>query len=114
MTYIYDAFAFFSGVLGYIYDFLMYIPTLLIDIFSYCWYFIIKIYLFIGNLAVELAYKTVRLVLNDYQVYELLNHAFNMMPDNLRYASYQLGIVDAIRVLIDALGAAFVLRVMGW
>lgn len=114
MSYIYEAFAFLSGVLSSIFDFILYIPYFILDIFAYLFYLGIKIYLFTASLFVELSYRVVRMLFENYEVYELLNSAFNMLPPNLRAASHEFGIVEGVRIVIDALGASFVLRAMGW
>ncbi|MCX8826175.1 hypothetical protein [Vibrio parahaemolyticus] len=54
------------------------------------------------------------MILTDYEVYTVLNAAFNNLAPDLRHAAYQLGVVDAIRIVIDGLATAFVLRIMGW
>ena len=63
---------------------------------------------------VEIAYEIASMILADYEVYTVLNAAFNNLSPDLRYSAYQLGIVDAIRIVIDGLATAFVLRIMGW
>ncbi len=36
------------------------------------------------------------------------------LPSSLRSACYQFGIVDSVRIIVDAYATAFVLRIMGW
>lgn len=114
MEFIYAAFQYIANVFGSIYDFFVSIPDLIVEVFAYAWYWLIKLYLWVNKLMLEMAYQTASMLLADYEVYTLLNSAFNNLPPDLRHSAYQLGVVDAIRIVIDALATAFVLRIMGW
>lgn len=114
MQFIMDALQWISDSFGNILDFIKGIPAFIIEIFVY-----IKAWLFIKELEfqiwlIEISYEAARNILQDYEVYNVLNSAFNQLPDDLRYISYQLGIVDAVRITIDAMATAFVLRIIGW
>lgn len=63
---------------------------------------------------VEMAYSVASMLLSEYEVYTVLNVMFNKLSPDLRNAAFQLGVVDAIRIVIDAMATAFVLRIMGW
>ncbi|HHP0481482.1 TPA: hypothetical protein ACRZ2J_003262 [Vibrio campbellii] len=114
MEFIFDAFQFIANVFGAILDFFTSIPTLILEVFTYSWYWLIKLYLHIQISMVEVAYEIASMILADYEVYTVLNAAFNNLAPDLRHAAYQLGVVDAIRIVIDGLATAFVLRIMGW
>jgi ABC-type phosphate transport system permease subunit len=114
MEFIYAAFQYIANVFGSIYDFFVSIPDLIIEVFAYAWYWLIKLYLSIKISMVHMAYQVASMLLTDYEVYTVLNSAFNNLPPDLRHSAYQLGVVDAIRIVIDALATAFVLRIMGW
>lgn len=114
MEFIYDALQYVVDILSFIKDFFYSIPDLLMDIFTYIWYLGIKFYLSIKISMVEMAYSIASMLLTNYEVYTVLNSLFNNMSPDLRNACYQLGVVEAIRIVIDALATAFVLRIMGW
>ncbi|EGR3323091.1 hypothetical protein DMJ26_11075 [Vibrio parahaemolyticus] len=114
MDFIYEAFQYIANVFGSISDFFMSIPDLILEVFTYAWYWGIKLYLSIKISMVEMAYEIASMILTDYEVYTVLNAAFNNLAPDLRHAAYQLGVVDAIRIVIDGLATAFVFRIMGW
>lgn len=114
MEFIYMALQYISNIFGSIGDFITGIPDLINEVFAYGWYWAIKIWLYFKIQSIDIAYRVAQMFLSDYEVYTVLNGAFNALPDNMRAASYGLGIVDAIRIVIDALATALVLRVMGW
>lgn len=114
MDFIYDALNYLSTVGHDVSDFFAGIPTFIVDMFAYIWFWAIKFYLSFKIGMVELAYSVAGMLLQDYEVYTVLNAAFNNLSPNLRAACYQLGIVEAIRIVIDAMATAFVLRIMGW
>lgn len=114
MEFIYSALQYIANVFGSIADFFSTIPNLILETFSYAWFWAIKFYISFKIQMVELAYSVAVLVLKDYEVYTVLNAAFNNLPSDLRFAAYRFGIVDAVRIIIDAFTTAFVLRMMGW
>ncbi|MEZ8504624.1 hypothetical protein AB6D08_25470 [Vibrio splendidus] len=114
MEYFYSALDYIVTVFGSIYDFFATIPDLFIDLFTYGWFLSIKLYIYLKIEMLEMAYNVASLLLSEYEVYTVLNMAFNMLPTDLRYACYEFGIVDSIRIVVDAFATAFVLRIMGW
>lgn len=114
MDFIYSAFQYVANVFGSISDFISTIPDLIVEIFSYAWFWAIKFYITFKIQMIELAYSVAIMVLKDYEVYTVLNAAFNSLPSDLRFAAYNFGVVDAVRIVIDAFTTAFVLRMMGW
>lgn len=97
-----------------IYDFFSTLPDLIFDVFSYAWFWCIKLYISLKIQMLEMAYSVASLLLSEYEVYTVLNMAFNKLPSDLRYACYAFGVVDAVRIVVDAFATAFVLRIMGW
>lgn len=114
MEFIYSALQFFADIGGLISDFFSAIPDIIKEIFTYAWYWSIKIWLYFKITGIELAYSVAEMFLSEYEVYAVLNAAFNALPSDLRGASYALGIVDAVRIIVDAMATALVLRIMGW
>lgn len=114
MEFIYSALQYIANVFGSISDFFSTIPNLILEAFSYAWFWAIKFYISFKIQMIELAYSVAVLVLQDYEVYTVLNAAFNALPSDLRFAAYRFGVVDAVRIIIDAFTTAFVLRMMGW
>lgn len=114
MEYFYSALDYIVSVFGSIYDFFASIPDLILQAFSYAWFWFIKLYISIKIQMLEMAYNVASLLLSEYEVYTVLNMAFNKLPSDLRYACYQFGIVDSVRIVVDAFATAFVLRIMGW
>lgn len=102
-----------TGFVG-ITDFVSGIPEFILDIFAYAYFWCIKLWISTQIFTIELAYEVAQLILEDYEVYTLLNAAFNSMSDDVRGIAYALGIVEAIRIFIDACATAMVLRIMGW
>lgn len=114
MEYFYDALDFIVTAFGSIYDFFASIPDLILEAFTYAWFWAIKLYIYLKIQMLELAYNVASLLLSEYEVYTVLNMAFNKLPADLRFACYRLGVVDAVRIIVDAFATAFVLRIMGW
>ncbi|MEZ9739853.1 hypothetical protein AB4283_20005 [Vibrio splendidus] len=114
MEYFYSALDYIVSVFGSIYDFFATIPDLFLDAFTYAWFWFIKLYIYLKIQMLEMAYNVASLLLSEYEVYTVLNMAFNKLPSDLRFACYQFGIVDSVRIVVDAFATAFVLRIMGW
>ena len=114
MDFLYETLSYLSSVFGSIKDFLYSIPDFVLSGFTYAWYFLIKLYISIKISMVEMAYSVASMLLSEYEVYTVLNAMFNKLSPDLRSAAHQLGVVDAIRIVIDAMATAFVLRIMGW
>ncbi|WPC72556.1 DUF2523 family protein [Vibrio porteresiae] len=114
MEYIYDALNYLADAFYYIKEFFASIPAFFMDAMTYCYYLAFKFYLYIKIQTVMMAYDVAQMLLGDYEVYTVLSNVFNAMPDSIRYAAYQLGVVQAVRIVIDAFATAFVLRLMGW
>lgn len=114
MDFIYEAFQFLANSISEILDFFSSIPLFIRDCFNYAFFWFIKLYISTQIFGVELAKDIASLLLSDYEVYTILNSAFNGLPSNLRSACYQFGIVDSVRIIVDAYATAFVLRIMGW
>ena len=114
MEYFYGALDYIVSVFGSIYDFFATIPDLFLDVFTYAWFWFIKLYIYLKIQMLEMAYNVASLLLSEYEVYTVLNMAFNKLPSDLRFACYQFGIVDSVRIVVDAFATAFVLRIMGW
>ncbi|MDC5706398.1 hypothetical protein OPW36_21010 [Vibrio europaeus] len=114
MDYIYQVLEFLSGVGSDVKHFVLGIPEFLMNIVTYFWYFATKFYLTFKLWGLETAYKVATMLLQNYEVYTVLNAAFNKISPDLRAICHAIGVVDAIRVIIDAFATAFVLRIMGW
>ncbi|RZP71668.1 hypothetical protein D8T51_18365 [Vibrio vulnificus] len=114
MEFLMDGLQYIANMFSTVGDFIAGIPDFIMEIFAYCWFWLIKLYISSQIFMVELAYEVAQLIFHEYEVYGVLNAAFNNLPDNLRYSAYQLGVVDAVRIVVDAMGTAFVLRIMGW
>ena len=114
MDYIYSVMHFLASVASDVKHLFFYLADSILNVFTYAWYWLVKLYLYIQLSTIELAFNVATMILQDYEVYTVLNGAFNQLSPDLRYMSYSLGIVDAIRIIIDAFATAFVLRVMGW
>lgn len=114
MDFIFEAFQFLADAINEIIDFFTTLPLLIRDCFNYAFYWFISLYISIQIFGVEMAKDIASLLLSDYEVYTVLNNAFNGLPSGLRSACYQFGIVDSVRIIVDAYATAFVLRIMGW
>lgn len=114
MEYFYSGLEYIVVTLSNLYDFFATLPDLMFETFSYAWFWCIKLYISLKIQMLELAYSVASLLLSEYEVYTVLNMAFNKLPSDLRYACYTFGIVDAVRIVVDAFATAFVLRIMGW
>ncbi|WCP70104.1 hypothetical protein LYZ37_19060 [Vibrio tubiashii] len=113
MDYIYQVLEFLSGVGSDVKHFVTGIPEFLMNIVTYFWYFATKFYLTFKLWGLEMAYKVATMLLQNYEVYTVLNAAFNQISPDLRAICHAIGIVDGIRIVIDAFATAFVLRIMG-
>lgn len=114
MDYIYSILEFIAGVGSDFKHFLFGIPSFFMDMFAYAWFWAIKLWLEFKIAGVELAYKVTTMLLQDYEVYTVLNGAFNQLSPEYRAICHAIGIVEAIRIIIDAFATALVLRIMGW
>ncbi|MFA0718986.1 hypothetical protein AB4622_23635 [Vibrio splendidus] len=114
MEYFYSALDYIVSVFGSIYDFFATIQDLFLDVFTYAWFWFINLYIYLKIQMLEMAYNVASLLLSEYEVYTVLNIAFNKLPSALRFACYQFGIVDSVRIVVDAFATVFVLRIMGW
>lgn len=114
MDYIYSVLEFLTGVGSDFKHFLFGIPEFFMEMFAYAWFWLIKLWLYLKIAGVELAYKVAAMLLKDYEVYTVLNSAFNQLSPDLRAICHAIGIVEAIRIIIDAFATALVLRIMGW
>lgn len=114
MDYLYSVIEFLAGIGSDVKHFLFSIPDMIMNVFAYAWLWLIKLYLYLELSMIKLAFKVATMLLKDYEVYTVLNGAFNQLSPDLRHVCYAIGIVDAIRIIIDAAATAFVLRVMGW
>ncbi|MBN3495895.1 DUF2523 family protein [Vibrio neptunius] len=112
MDYIYSVLEFIGGVGSHLLHFIFSIPDMISDVFAYGWYWLIKLYLYTELSTIELAYKIATMLLQDYEIYDVLSGLFNQLSPDLRHLCYSLGIVDGIRMIIDAFATAFVLRFM--
>lgn len=79
---------------------------------QYLGYLIISLYIDFKISMVQLSYGIAKELFSEYEVYAFITSAFNSLPSDLRYACYQFGVVDAIRIIVDAYGTAFILRMI--
>ena len=93
MEFIYTALQYLSDVFGSIGDFITSIPDLINEVFAYGWYWAIKIWLYFKLQSIEIAYQVAQMFLSDYEVYSVLNGAFNALSPNMRAACYGLGLL---------------------
>ena len=107
LEYIANTFDLIKGVIYGIFEFAT-------GAFTYLYYLLIKVGLWFKLESLKMAYSIANMLLADYEVYAVLNSMFNNLSPDLRYAAFELGVVEAVRIVIDALATAFVLRVMGW
>ncbi len=114
MDFIFDALQYLADISNVVVDFVVSIPAFIMDLFTYAWFWMIRLYISIKLGVLEMAYNVASMLLAEYEVYTVLNAMFNQLSPDLRNSAYQLGVVDAIRIVIDALATAFVLRIMGW
>ncbi|MZI93244.1 hypothetical protein F9817_08545 [Vibrio sp. CAIM 722] len=114
MEYLYDALSYLSDALYYIVSFFQTIGDFIIEAFTWFSYILMKMYIEFKISTVKVAYSVAQSLLGDYEVYAAIGEVFNELPDNLRYAATQLGVVQAIRIIVDAAGTAFILRIIGW
>ncbi|HDY8177098.1 TPA: hypothetical protein RQL26_002882 [Vibrio vulnificus] len=114
MEFLMDGLQYIANMFSTVGDFIAGIPSFVMEIFSYLGVSLVKSYISFKIFMVKVAYGAVQLIFHEYEVYGVLNTAFNNLPDNLRYSAYQLGVVDAVRIVVDAMGTAVVLRIMGW
>ncbi|MCY9803346.1 hypothetical protein OTK51_07855 [Vibrio scophthalmi] len=114
MDFIFEALQYIADVFVALKDFVVSVPDFVQEIFAYAWFWAIKFYIYLQIEMIEFAYSVTSMLLKEYEVYTVLNMVFNQLSPDIRHAAFQLGIVDAIRIIIDALATAFVLRIMGW
>jgi len=88
--------------------------NVLLDLIDYLTFVALRFYIDSKIMMVELAYDVANSILVNYEVYTLISNAFNQLPPDLAYSAHVFGIVEAVRIVVDASATAFVLRVMGW
>lgn len=114
MQFLTDVFYIAIQLLNDIYGFFMSMWAVIPEFVQFLYVTAIKWHIEGKILMVEISYSVARSILVDYEVYTFISNQFNRLPDNLAYSAHSLGIVDAIRIIVDALATAFVLRVSGW
>ncbi|MEZ9120574.1 hypothetical protein BCV43_20985 [Vibrio cyclitrophicus] len=57
MEYFYSALDYIVTVFGSIYDFFASIPDLFLDVFTYAWFWFIKLYIYLKIQMLEMAYS---------------------------------------------------------
>ena len=82
MEYFYSALDYIVSVFGSIYDFFATIPELFVDVFTYAWFWFIKLYIYLKIQMLEMAYSVASLLLSEYEVYTVLNMTFNKLPSD--------------------------------
>ncbi|GIU46740.1 hypothetical protein TUM4438_23440 [Shewanella sairae] len=99
-----------NDVFSAIVSFIAIIP----DLFEYLYVTGLRMYVEGKIIGFEIAFEVARSVLVDYEVYTFISNQFNKLPNDLAYSAHALGVVDGMRIVVDALATAFVLRVAGW
>ena len=102
------------NLLNDIYSFCLAILALIPDLFEYLYVTGMRMYIDGQIKMVLMAQSVAEAVLLDYEVYTFVSNQFNKLPNDLAFAAHAFGLVDAMRIIIDALATAFVLRVAGW
>ncbi len=110
MEFIYTALEYIVSFFYLLFDFVASIPELFKICAEYLIYTALKLYIEFKISMVELSYSLAQAIFTDYEIYALISSSFNAMPDNLRSAAYKFGVVEAVRIVVDAFGTAFVLR----
>ncbi len=110
MDLIYEALNYLYSVFHLILDFILDIPTFLHAFSNYFIYLAMSLYIDFKIASVKTAHTIATQLLTDYEVYQIIGSAFNSLPSSLKYASHEFGVVEAIRIIVDAYGTAFVLR----
>ncbi|MEC4724006.1 hypothetical protein HWQ46_00370 [Shewanella sp. D64] len=114
MEFISELFAVMIGLASDLLSFFQSVFSLIFDIFDYAYEWAIKLWINGEIQMVEMAYRITAELFSQYEVYTLLSNVFNKLPPDISYSAHALGIVAGVRIVIDAMGVAFVLRVMGW
>ena len=114
MDYFVDLFYMLIQSLNDIWSFVISLWNVFQEMVHYISLYALSTYLDAKILMVEIAYDVANSVLANYEVYTLISESFNKLPANVSYSAHALGVVDAIRIVVDAAATAFVLRVMGW
>ncbi len=110
MDYIMGFAEYVGSILYLIKDFIDAVGDFFFYATQYLGYLIISLYIDFKISMIELSYGIATELFAEYEVYAFISSAFNALPSDLRYACYQFGVVDAIRIVVDAYGTAFVLR----
>ena len=87
---------------------------MLLEFLDYLTLLALRLYIDSKIMMVELAYGVANSILVDYEIYTFISDSFNKLPPDLSYAAHAFGVVEAIRIIVDAAATAFILRVMGW
>lgn len=114
MDYFVELFYMMIQLLNDIWGFIASLWNVFEEMIHYISLVAISTYIDAKILMVELAYEISNSVLANYEVYTFISNSFNQLPPNVSYSAHVLGVVDAIRIIVDAAATAFVLRVMGW
>lgn len=114
MDYIYSLIDYLSSVAGGIYAFIVMIPNYVIELFSYAGLWLFNIWLDTKLFMLEVSLGIAQKILSEYGVYDLIELAFNQLPNDIRVVLSAYGIPTGLRILFDAYATSFVLRVAGW
>jgi len=114
MDYFADLFYILVEQLNGIWSFFSSLWNIFTEFVSYLSLTALQLYIEAKIMMVGLAYDVANSVLANYEVYTVISNAFNSLPVNISFAAHALGVVDAIRIIVDAAATSFVLRVMGW
>lgn len=103
---------FILDVLATIIAFFEAIPTFIIEFFEFLLvqYLIWQIELKI--MIVKISHEAVKAVFENYELYKLISEAFNQLPDSVRYVLHSWGFDVYIKIIIEAMSTAFVIRLI--
>lgn len=114
MEFFTELFYLVIGLLTDLTSFLSSVWNVLIDFVDYLTLVALRFYIDSKIMMVEIAYGVANSILVNYEVYTLISGAFNKLPPDLAFTAHAFGVVEAVRIVIDAAATAFILRVIGW
>ncbi|MBW3697029.1 DUF2523 domain-containing protein [Vibrio sp. T187] len=98
-----EQFQFFS-------DFLVGIPQMMMDLFSYVQLFFLKLTIMAQIEFMKLSYNSARILLQEIGFNDALKTAFNMLPSEIRFYAFKFGVPQGLSILANFFTTGFVMR----
>ena len=101
---------FILDVLATIIAFFEAIPTFIIEFFEFLLVQYLIWQLELKLIMVKISHEAVKAIFENYELYQLIAKAFNQLPSTIRYILYSWGFDVYVKVIIEAISTAFVIR----